>query len=272
MNAEQIEKIIGEIRTELSTFNIHEKNLTNFDLDKPLDKAFLSYVNGVGGSYVKFLALLTKKLQFKNIVELGNREAISTLAIYDQLPENSKLTTIDILEDARYCPKEMFTDPRVKFITGDVCDISVLKQLPADIDFLFSDTIHFDFQIRDEFAIYQHLLADTALVAIDDIHTNDKGIFWDEVTYEKWDLSELCHYNGWGLFLFERKVLVSKEERWLKAVTAATEIWQRKYNELNKEKTQRIENSVKNKVKKIVKRNPFFYSLLVKIHNVIIPN
>lgn len=224
MTKESITKLIAEIENEMPSFSIKKENLEKFGTVDQADDEFLSYVNGVGG-YIKFLALLTKKLQLKNIVELGNREGLSTLAMYDQLPSDGNFISIDIIEDVRYCPTKMFSDSRVQFITGDVCDINVLKKIPPDIDFLFSDTIHFDFQIRDEFAIYQHLLADTALVAIDDIHTNDKGKFWDELTYEKWDLTELCHSSGWGLFLFKRKESLSREERWLKAVSTAATIW-----------------------------------------------
>lgn len=231
------------------------------------DDEFLSYVNGVGGHYVKFLALLVKKLRFKNIVELGNREGISTLAIYDQLPQDSRFSTIDILDDVRYCPDAMFDDKRVSFIIGDVCDIEVLNKLQPDIDLLFSDTIHFDFQIRDEFSIYQHLLADTALVAIDDIHTNDKGIFWDQLTYDKWDLTELCHVSGWGLFLFKRKISTPQQDRWLKAVSAAASIWQRKSRYILKRCLLRI--SLLNSVQKDSLQSFHYYTSLVKMKNIL---
>lgn len=268
MTKESITQLISEIKKEIPTFSLKADSLSKFGTVDHADDEFLSYVNGVGGHYVKFLALLIKKLQFKNIVELGNREAISTLAIYDQLPENSHFTTIDILEDLRYCPASMFNDRRVSIITGDVCDINVLNKLPDDIDLLFSDTIHFNFQIRDEFTIYQHLLADTALVAIDDIHTNDKGIFWDELTYDKWDLTELCHSSGWGLFLFKRKIPESREDRWLKAVSAAANIWQRKYYELYSEKLTDEERSLKKRTKRYLAKFPSIYTLLVKTKNI----
>lgn len=267
MTKESITELIAEIERELPAFSIKKESLEKFGTVDHMDDEFLSYVNGVGGSYVKFLALLTKKLELKNIVELGNREGLSTLAIYDQLPSESSFTSIDIIEDVRYCPESMFSDPRVHFIIGDVCDVSVLKKVPFDIDLLFSDTIHFNFQIRDEFAIYQHLLADNALVAIDDIHTNDKGKFWDDVIYDKWDLTELCHGSGWGLFLFKRKEPISKEERWLKAVTTAAAIWQRKYYELYQTEEERKNNSLKSKAKRILKKNASVYSLLIKINN-----
>jgi len=268
MNSHQIKNVIDEIRDELSGFSIAESNLEKFNLNLRADTEFLSYVNGTGGSYVKFLALLVRKLSPKNIVELGNREGISTLAIYDQLPADSHFTTIDIVEDQRYCPRAMFTDERVSFIFGDVCSLDVIKQVPFDIDLLFSDTIHFDFQIRDEFAIYQYLLADTALVAVDDIHTNDKGLFWDSITSDKWDLTELCHTpGGWGLFLYERKEPSSKEVRWKHLTEAAALIWERKYTEIAEREELRESKMLRNRAKEFLKQSPFIYRILISAKN-----
>lgn len=268
MNPTQIEKLIADIKEEIPGFSVHERNLEKFDLTDPIDAEYMSYIDGIGGSYVKFLALLTKKLSPKNIVELGNREGLSTLAIYDQLPQDSHFTTIDIIEDQRYCPDAMFKDERVSFIFGDACSLDVIKQVPFDIDLLFSDTIHFNFQIRDEFAIYQYLLADTALVAIDDIHTNDKGLFWDSVSSDKWDLTELCHTpGGWGLFLYVRKEPLSKDARWKLLTEAAALIWERKYTESNDREEMRESKLLKNRVKEFIKTSPFAYRSLVSLKN-----
>lgn len=266
---ENIERVIEEIKAELATFEISSKNLEKFGTVNELDDECLSCVNGAGGSYVKFLALLTKKFQFKNIVELGNQTGMSTLAIYDQLPQASTFTTIDIVEDIRYCPDRMKSDPRVAILIGDVCDVNIFNKIPKNINLLFTDTIHFNFQIQDEFSIYQHLLADTAIVAVDDIHKNDKGIFWEGLDYEKWDLTELCHLSGWGLFLFKRKTQLTNEELWLKAVTASSQIWLRKYNELHTIQIAREQNTLKETLKRNLKKHPKIYKKVIALRNFI---
>lgn len=265
MTSSDVEKTIAEITSELKTFQIKESNLTRFKKDDPIDAEYLTYVNGVGGSYVKFLALLTKKLQPKNIVELGNREGLSTLAFYDQLPVNATFTTIDIIDDVRYCPEKMFTDPRVSFITGDVASLDVLKKVPDKIDILFTDTIHYYFQLKDEFEIYQHLLADTALVAIDDIRTNDKGKFWAEVNHPKWDLTELCHHSGWGLFLYERKVPKTREERWGYILEATSKIWERKYQELFIKDELATNSQPLNILKREIKKREGLHKVIIRL-------
>lgn len=267
LNKDKVEQLIKEIKSEINDFKIENQFLSKFS-NSVTDQEFLTYVNGIGGAYVKFLSLLVKKTQPKNIVELGNREGLSTLGIYQNLPSDAHFSTIDIDRDQRYCPKEMFSDKRVSFIFGDVCDVEIFEKLPKDIDILFSDTIHYNFQISDEFEIYQHLLADTALVAIDDIHTNDKGIFWDKLKYEKWDLTELCHHSGWGLFLYERKVQgVSIENRILEAARAAAVIWKRKSGERDIEINSYKERKLTSKIKKVIKKNKYLYKLGVYLIN-----
>jgi len=267
LTKDSVESAISEIKKDLEVFQIAPQNLDKFDLNKELDNDCLRCVNGEGGNYIKFLALLTKKFQFNNIVELGNQKGLSTLAIYDQLPAHTTFTTIDIIEDLRYCPEKMKTDQRVSILVGDVCDTNILRQIPDKIDLLFTDTVHFDFQIRDEFSIYKHLLADTALVAIDDIHANDKVKFWDELNYDKWDLTELCHSTGWGLFLYKRKEALPREERWLNAVNSSSKIWQRKYCELLKEDTLQFESTLRERMKRILKKYPGLYKNIIKLKN-----
>lgn len=263
-----IDAAIETLKTQVFSHEIKQDNLVKFT-DSPEDQEFLSYVNGVGGNYVKFLPLFIQKMGLKRIVELGNREGLSTLAIFDGLPDDATFTTIDIEKDQRYCPDAMFKDERVKFIFGDVSDLSIFEgKIPTDIDFLFTDTIHYDFQLRDEWAIYQHLLADRALVAIDDININDKRKLFDELPYEKWDLTELCHVSGWGLFLFVRKEKQTEEERILKAYQASSAVWKRKYDELFII-TERIEKKkIKNRIRNFLHNHKKLHKLSLVLRNI----
>lgn len=261
INKEEIEKIIDDLKLQISNHKIHASNLEKFTKSKA-DQEFLSYVNGHGGGYIKFLSLLVKKFDFKNIVELGNREGLSTLAIYDGMPSDSHFITIDIEKDQRYCPDAMFNDRRIKFIFGDVSNLSIFKNnIPMDIDFLFTDTIHHDFQLRDEWNIYQNLLADKALVAIDDININDKRKLFDEIDYLKWDLTNICHDSGWGLFLFERKAPLTREEKILSAYQASASIWYRKYNEVNNILDKHNSKKLIFKIKKFVHKYPIIHQI-----------
>lgn len=268
LNKTIVNSAIEKIKQKISQHKIKDVNLLKFT-NSEIDKEFSSYLNGVGGNYMKFVPLLIEELGLKNIVELGNREGLSTLAIYDNLPIDATFITIDIEKDRRYCPDIMFRDKRVKFIFGDVCDLEIFNSLesgvPLNIDFLFSDTIHFDCQLRDEWNIYKYLLADNALVAIDDINLNDKRKLFDELKYDKWDLTEFCHISGWGLFHFQRKEQLSDAERLRKAYQESAKIWHRKYDECKIVLDKIEEKKLINKLKKFIRRHRYFVRIIIRI-------
>ncbi len=198
-------------------------------------RPYQQYLTEAASGYLRFLPLLIRRLGLKHIVELGNREGLSTLCLFSALDAGSQLVTVDLVKDQRFCPDEMFRDSRVRFVHGDVADLGIYGDaVPMDIDLLFSDTIHFDRQVRDEFAIYQPLLTDRAVLAIDDINLNDKRKLFDELPYAKWDLTELCHGSGFGLVLFERKQPIAREARLALAFAASAQVWKRRCEEASR--------------------------------------
>ena len=258
-----VDEAIEIIKKKFDTYSVSPKLLSKFS-DSEEDQRAKSYIGAPEENYTKFLPLLIEHFNIKNIVELGNREGRSTLCMYDKLAPDAQFITIDIEKDQRYCPEVMYNDPRVSFIYGDVCDLSIYNsKVPTDIDLLFTDTIHFDFQLRDEFAVYENLLSDTALIAIDDIHVNDKGKLFEEINHPKWDLSKICHPNGWGLILFKRKVPISKEERVLKAYQASAKIWKRKFDELHAEKDIMLKKKITYKVKSYITERPALHKFIL---------
>ncbi len=262
-----VDAALKQIDSEVRTLKISPKSLVKFT-DSKDDQRFFSYFNGTNEYYHRALPLLINKLGLKNIVELGSREGVSTLCIWDMLPADAHFTTIDLLKDQRYCPDAMYSDPRVDFIFGDVSDLSIFEgKYPFDIDLLFSDTIHYNFQVTDEFEIYQYFLADTCLFAIDDIHINDKEKFFDKIPYEKWDLTELYHKSGWGMFLYKRKEKLTREERLLKAYQASAAIWKRKTEEQEAIAQKFTKRSPKHIAKATIKRVKPLHSLLTGAYN-----
>ena len=73
------------------------------------------------------------------------------------------------------------------------------------IDLIFFDTIHTYDQVKAEFELYKDKLSDGCIVLIDDTKLNDKGRFFDEITYEKYNLDLLCHnVSGFSGFVFKK--------------------------------------------------------------------
>ena len=227
-----VDAAIGKIAAHLPAFRVPEQLLVRFS-NSGTDRMYRDYLTSNESGYLRFLPMLIQQLELKSIVELGNREGMSTLCLFSTLAADGRLVTVDIVRDQRFCPEHMFSDSRVRFVQGDVADLAIYgNEVPIEIELLFSDTIHFDRQLRDELAIYGPLLADRALVAIDDINLNDKRKWFDEVPYPKWDLTTLCHGSGFGLTLFERKEPISKEVRLAQAYAASAQVWKRRHDEV----------------------------------------
>jgi predicted O-methyltransferase YrrM len=275
INKEIVDNLIYEFTLSENKNTIEQKHLSKFIIGSKKDDLYLSIINSKDEHYITFLNFIIKKLKPKNIVELGNREGLSTLAMYDATKKvDADFFSIDIEKDLRYCPDHMFSDPKMHFLFGDVCSLDIIKQIPKNIDILFTDTLHFDFQVRDEWEIYQHLLSDKALVAIDDININDKRKLFDKVQYPKWDLTELCHHNGWGLFLFERNETVTNEQTNMRLYESISTVWERKYESLfkifNAAQNKKVLPTLKNLVKKIkpaYKAYTYLYNNLNKKFN-----
>ena len=58
----------------------------------------------------RFLAIISKLLSPKNILEIGTFTGYATLCLAEGLAENGKITTLDINEELSYLPKKYFAE------------------------------------------------------------------------------------------------------------------------------------------------------------------
>ena len=186
-------------------------SLTNSQLDllKTNQECWGYYrdIPRASGRYFYLLHLLTQHDDMiLNIVELGNREGLSTLAISTALSNKQKFTSIDIIRDLRYVPSDIKQKSNIEFIIGDCLSTAVIEQVPNNIDLILFDTIHTYQQVSQEWAKYKPLLSDESLVLIDDINFADKDRILD-------DLGDECHVitnnwlhgSGFAVIVFNRK-------------------------------------------------------------------
>ena len=118
LSRESVERAIAQIKQEIPDHQLDSRFLKNFT-GVPYDQEVLGFIRGGKGyDYLKFLTLLVKKLNISNILELGNYAGASTVCIYAGMPANARFTTVDVVEDQRYCTDEMRRDSRVGFVIG----------------------------------------------------------------------------------------------------------------------------------------------------------
>lgn len=223
-----LEQIKGEITAGKYELPAHLLRLAENDQN------VMPFVKGRGGYNYQFFALFNRYFKPKNILELGNLQGVSTVMMYSELASDATLTTVDIIKDQRYVPEEVFKDPRVKFVYGDGLNLNIYNNtIPKEIDLWFTDTVHFYQQVRDEFDVYEPLLADGAFILIDDINLKDKRKLFDELSFEKWDLTEWCHHNGFGLLRYRKINNFPNPEA--EAALRSSRIAFRKFNSLKNE-------------------------------------
>ena len=189
------------------------------ELKRNCNQEFRGYLDGQEGSlYYHWLAAAVAEKKPKVILELGTNRGASAIAMWSTKTESADLITIDIQDCGTYFPYVMERDwGKFHFIIGDDIEIGTgggsenglvyiaeLELLVPMIDFLFIDTDHRADHFRKEWAIYRDWLADGAIVAVDDINVNDMREAWDELPYEKLDITADCHYSGFGVLRFTR--------------------------------------------------------------------
>ena len=159
--------------------------------------------------YFSLLHNLTSNID-GTIVELGNREGLGILSIYDALQPNSKFYTLDIVDDVRFVNDKIKNDPRVHILNDfDALDFGRVQRTfdKKSISLIFLDTIHTYEQVMEEFRIWEPYMKDDCVVCIDDIRPSMPGRtkwkFHQELNYDnKYDVTEWAHNDtGFGVYL-----------------------------------------------------------------------
>lgn len=181
-----------------------------FDQVRPA-KIYCNYLQNEpqgSGKYYSFIHKLIKTNKVSTIVELGNREGLSLLAMAAATDENQKITTVDTINDLRFVPEKVRTNKNINFIFGDCLRPDIIKQMPQNIDLIFFDTLHTFSHIKQQWDAYEPLLADQAIVLIDDVNLADKNKIMDELkTNNKIKFLENridLHVSGFGVIVYKR--------------------------------------------------------------------
>ena len=159
--------------------------------------------------YFSLLHNLTSNIE-GTIVELGNREGLGILSIYDALSDNSELYTLDIVDDVRFINDNIKSDSRVHILNDfNSLDADRIKKTfeKKSISMIFLDTIHTYEQVTQEFKLWEPYMKDDCVMLIDDIRDympgRTKWRFHTELDYNyKYDVTEWAHNDtGFGVYL-----------------------------------------------------------------------
>ena len=207
MNNIDLEKIISDTQTDPY---IKWNNSSLADWVR-IDSEFSVYLFNRDGNhgYFSLLHNLSSNIE-GTIVELGNREGLGIISIYDALNKNSELYTLDIVNDVRFIKDEIKNDPRVHILNDfNSLDSNRVEKTfeKKSISMIFLDTIHTYEQVTQEFKLWGPYMKDDCVMLVDDIRDympgRTKWRFHTELDYTyKYDVTEWAHNDtGFGVYL-----------------------------------------------------------------------
>ena len=207
MNHTTLEKIISETQSS-SYIKWNDESLADLIRNDNVYNVFIFNKDGNHG-YFSLLHNLTSNIE-GTIVELGNREGLGILSIYDALSENSELYTLDIVDDVRFINDKIKNDSRVHILNDfNSLDFDRIEKTfkKKSISMIFLDTIHTYEQVSLEFKLWEPYMKDDCVMLIDDIRDympgRTKWRFHTELDYTyKFDVTEWAHNDtGYGVYL-----------------------------------------------------------------------
>lgn len=207
MNNTTLEKIISE--TQSSPYiKWNDPTLADSIRYNNVYNVYLFNKDG-GHGYFSLLHNLTSNID-GIIVELGNREGLGIVSIYDALQTNSKFYTLDIVDDVRFVNEKIKNDSRVHILNDfNSLDSHRIKNTfeEKSISLIFLDTIHTYEQVSQEVKLWEPYMKDDCIILVDDIRDyvpgHSKWKFHQEYNVShKYDITEWAHnLTGFGVYL-----------------------------------------------------------------------
>ena len=207
MNNTELEKIISDTQSN-PYIKWNNSSLADWVSANQEFSVYLFNKDGNHG-YFSLLHNLSSNIE-GTIVELGNREGLGIISIYDALSKNSELYTLDIVDDVRFIKDEIKNDPRVHILNDfNSLDSNRVEKTfeKKSISMIFLDTIHTYEQVTQEFKLWEPYMKEDCVMLIDDIRDympgRTKWRFHTELDYtHKYDVTEWAHNDtGYGVYL-----------------------------------------------------------------------
>jgi hypothetical protein len=184
-------------------------NINNLDLDQ-LDTKFINQYSNLlmnrnlqhdpyyfhlksGREHYRLLAYVSTLYNNQIIFDVGTNKCMSALAL--SYNKSNKVKTYDIV---KLLPQNPVVD-NIEYILGDSTKDNDLMNCPL----IFLDVDH-DGTYENIF--YEHLknINWKGILILDDIHLNDEmKNFWNMIEEKKYDITNIGHWSGTGLVVFE---------------------------------------------------------------------
>jgi len=201
ISSERIGETLGYIQEANSI------DLSEFDNRLPEGDEAKGSVNIWPGQHYRLLAAVVKKLQPKNIIEVGTYTGLSYLSLTKYMPADGKITTFDVVPVHEFKCNAVQTDEinsnNRSQIVGDLSDPDFFSKhisLFEACDLFFIDGPK---DGKFEYAFWKLLsnvnLKESSLIILDDIRIPNMIKFWNEIENSRIDVTSFGHFTGTGI-------------------------------------------------------------------------
>lgn len=149
------------------------------------------FLNPPGKDHYSLLAYFSIFLEGDIIIELGTHSGTSSTAL--AINPYKQITTYDVKNQYDVSPQPK----NVTRMIGNIFDLGNAHQL-LNADLIFLDTSHTG---EFEKKVYDYLVKNNykGLLLLDDIHwSDDMTSFWEYITTDKYDITDIGHGDGQG--------------------------------------------------------------------------
>jgi len=184
--------------------NVSNNSLNSLDstyIDKYSDKLInftlehnpYYFHNQSGTEHYRLLMYVSTLYNNEIIFDIGTNKCMSALAL--SYNKSNRIKTFDIV---RILPENPIVD-NIQYILGDSTKDNDLQKSPI----IFLDVNH---DGEYEHIFYQNLIDIKwkGILLLDDIHLNEPmRNFWNSITEEKYDITNIGHWSGTGMVIFK---------------------------------------------------------------------
>lgn len=194
MNQELLKKILSisnRYLDELETTFINKYNNILFNTDLNHNPYYFHLQSGK--EHYRLLMYVSTLFNNEIIFDVGTNKCMSALAL--SFNKSNKVKTYDIIKLLPQNPQV----ENIEYILGDSTKDSDLSKCKV----IFLDVDH-DGLYENEFYIHLKNLKWKGILLLDDIHLNEHmKKFWQNIQEEKYDVTNIGHWSGTGIVIFE---------------------------------------------------------------------
>ena len=177
---------------------INEEEIKSMDMSYAKELAFKGHVNfdaKPGYSEYKLYAWISNQFQNTTILDVGTRFGNSALSLSNN-PSN-KVVSYNIVEEGA-------SDISKENITWKIMDFRKDPDLNLDeVELIMIDVDPHDGKQEPEMLSWLKEQGWSGKILFDDIHQFGTRGFWDNLQYEKQDLTHVGHFSGTGIIDFK---------------------------------------------------------------------